>query len=199
VYHDGEVDLAGTIVGVVDKADILDGSAIAEGDLVFGLRSSGLHTNGYSLARRALAGLDLHATPPGFTTSLGEALLAVHRPYLAEVTALWDAGLRPTGLVHITGGGFVDNPPRILDERLAYALDLHAWEWPLLFRLIQERGSVPELEMARVLNLGIGLLVILREADADAARAILPELVPLGAIVSRPAGEAQVLFEPRSQ
>jgi phosphoribosylaminoimidazole synthetase len=197
VYHEGEVDLAGTIVGVVDRAHIIDGRALSAGDVVFGLTSSGLHTNGYSLARKVLEGLDLASVPAGFSCTLGEALLAPHRPYLREIGALWDAGVRPTGLVHVTGGGFVDNPPRILDAALAWSLDLHAWEWPPLFRLIQERGRVPEHELARVLNLGIGLLVALRPGDAARATAILPELVPLGAIVERPPGAAQVLFEPR--
>jgi len=198
VYHAGEVDLAGTIVGVVEKDHVIDGSRLEEGDLVFGLRSSGLHTNGYSLARKVLEGMDLGATPPGFSGTLGDALLAVHRPYLNEIGALWDAGVRPTGLVHVTGGGFVDNPPRILHESLAWSLDLHAWEWPPLFRLIAERGHIPTLEMARVMNLGIGMLVALRPSEVDKARALVPELVPIGAIAARPEGAPQVLFERRA-
>jgi len=194
VYQPNEIDLAGTIVGVVDKADIIDGTRIEVGDLVFGLPSSGLHTNGYSLARKVFEGLDLAATPDGFEVSLGAALLATHRPYLSEITSLWDAGLRPTGLVHVTGGGFVDNPPRILDASLAWSLDLHAWQWPPLFRLIQARGSIPDLEMAKVMNLGIGMLVVLRPADVAAACALLPELVPIGAIIPRPRDAAQVVF-----
>ncbi len=183
VYHAGEVDLAGTIIGVVDKAEIIDGSQIIAGDQVFGLPSSGLHTNGYSLARKVFEGLDLASTPEGFELTLGDALLAVHRCYLSEMTKLWDAGVRPPGLVHITGGGFVDNPPRITPEGLTWSLDLHAWQWPPLFRLLQQRGGISDAEMSRVTNLGIGLLVVLHPDQVAPARELLPELVAMGSIV----------------
>ncbi len=185
VYKEGEVDLAGTIVGVVDKSRIIDGSAIAKGHQVFGLASSGLHTNGYSLARKALAGLPFDTTPPGFNATLGEALLAPHRPYLSEIEALWAAGVDPTGLVHITGGGFVDNPPRILATDLTMRLDLGSFVRPPLFALIAERSNLPESELRRVFNLGIGMLVIVPADLADLARHTLPELVHLGEIVPR--------------
>ena len=187
VYHAGEVDLAGTIVGVVERDEVIDGARLAAGDRVFGLRSSGLHTNGYSLARRVLDGLDLAAPFEGSEVSLGDALLATHRPYLAEIEALWAAGVRPTGLVHITGGGFLDNPPRILPPGLAWRLDLHAWQWPPLFRLIQARGQIGEREMARVMNLGIGMLVAVRGDEAARAIAALPELGAIGEVVARAA------------
>lgn len=190
VYRAGEVDLAGTIVGVVEKDEILDGTRIAAGDVVLGLRSSGLHTNGYSLARKALEGLDLGRTLPGFGASLGEVLLAPHRPYLSEIMTLWDAGVAVNGLVHVTGGGFVDNPPRLTGPELAWELDLHAWEWPAIFRLIQARAAVPEAELARVMNLGIGMLVVVPKNAVGAARESLPELVPMGRIVARDAAAA---------
>ena len=183
VYHAGEVDLAGTIVGVVERADIIDGSQIVAGDQVFGLASSGLHTNGYSLARKVFEGMDLASVPEGFDVSLGDALLAVHRPYLSEITTLWDAGIRPSGLVHITGGGFVDNPPRITPAGLTWSLDLHAWQWPPLFRLLQQRGGISDAEMSRVTNLGIGMLVVLHPDQVERARGLLPELVAIGSIV----------------
>lgn len=194
VYREGEVDLAGTIIGVVDRADIIDGSRIEVGHVVLGLPSSGLHTNGYSLARRALADLPLDSTPPGFTTTLGDALIAPHRPYLAELDALWGHGLRPSGLVHITGGGFVDNPPRILAPNLTMRLDLSVFSRPPLFRLIAERGQIPEPELRRVFNLGVGLLIVLSPAEAELARKLLPELIPLGDIVPRSPNQEPVVF-----
>ena len=195
VYRDHEVDLAGTIIGVVDRNDIIDGSRIAAGHLVLGLPSSGLHTNGYSLARQALADLPLDSTPPGFTTTLGDALIAPHRPYLDELNTLWGHGLRPSGLVHITGGGFVDNPPRILDASLTMRLDLKStFPRPPLFSLIAERGFIPEPELRRVFNLGIGLLLVLSPGEARLARELLPELIELGDIVPRPPNQDPVVF-----
>ncbi len=160
VYQPGELDLVGTMVGVVDRAKIIDGSRIQPGDLIWGLPSSGLHTNGYSLARAALAGLDWRAHQPDLNQSIGEALLAVHRPYLAEIRQLWQAGVDVRGLAHITGGGLIDNPPRIFPAGLGAILRHGRWPVPPLFHLIQQRAHVTDAEMAHVFNLGLGMLII---------------------------------------
>ncbi|MBD3219625.1 phosphoribosylformylglycinamidine cyclo-ligase [bacterium] len=165
VYREGEFDLAGTIVGRVAPEHVIDGSAIGAGDRVWGLPSTGLHTNGYSLARKVLletAGLGLDDRPEGLGTSLGDALLAVHRSYLEDVRRIWEAHGRQAihGLVHVTGGGFFDNVPRIVPDGLCAVIDTAAWPVPRLFALIAEHGEVEPAEMYRVFNMGIGLAVI---------------------------------------
>jgi phosphoribosylamine--glycine ligase/phosphoribosylformylglycinamidine cyclo-ligase len=180
VYVDGAFDLSGTIVGVVDRVRILDGRRITRDHRVYGLPSSGLHTNGYSLARRALEGLPLDSIPSGFELPLGETLLKPHRAYLSEIELLWNRGIFPSGLVHITGGGLLDNPPRILPDGLSLELDLSRVPRPAIFRLIAQRAEVTELELRRVFNLGVGLLVLLSPDDVESALEALPELATLG-------------------
>jgi phosphoribosylformylglycinamidine cyclo-ligase len=183
VYGPGEFDLAGTIVGRVNPEDVIDGSRIAAGDRVWGLPSSGLHTNGYSLARAVLlekAGFTVDDTPPELAgASVGDALLAVHRSYLQDVRAIWAEFGRPAihGLAHITGGGFYDNIPRVLPAGLGVRLDPDAWPTLPVFQLIQARGEVSDAEMHRVFNMGIGLVVI-TPADVD-----LATLDPVGALL----------------
>jgi phosphoribosylformylglycinamidine cyclo-ligase len=166
VYSTGEFDLAGTIVGQVREEDVIDGSRIAAGDKVWGLPSTGLHTNGYSLARAVLldkAGLKVTDTPEALQgASVADALLAVHKSYLHDVRAIWEAHGRPVmhGLAHITGGGFYDNIPRVLPAGLSVVLDPTAWDVLPIFRLIQELGGVSDAEMHRVFNMGIGLVVV---------------------------------------
>jgi phosphoribosylformylglycinamidine cyclo-ligase len=173
-YAAGEFDLAGTIVGVVDRQRIVDGARIQPGDLLLALPSTGLHTNGYSLARRALfevGGLPLdHPLPDG--RPLAQALLAVHRSYLHPVQALL-AEVEVHGISHVTGGGIAGNTRRILPAGCVLELDPGAWEWPPLFRLIQDCGSVPAEEMARAFNLGVGLVLVLPPDQAAAAEALL--------------------------
>ncbi len=166
VYNTGEFDLAGTIVGQVRQEDVIDGRRIAAGDKVWGLPSTGLHTNGYSLARAVLldrAGLKVTDTPEELGgASVADALLAVHKSYLKDVRAIWEAHGRPAihGLVHITGGGFYDNIPRVLPQGLSVILDPAAWDVLPIFRLIQSLGVVSDAEMHRVFNMGIGLVVL---------------------------------------
>jgi phosphoribosylformylglycinamidine cyclo-ligase len=165
VYAPGEFDLAGTIVGRVRPEDVIDGSAIRAGDRIWGLPSSGLHTNGYSLARKVLletAGFGLDDRPEGLESSVGDALLAVHRSYLGDLRAIWGALGRAavSGLVHVTGGGFHDNVPRVVPEGLCAVIDTTAWEAPPLFRLIAAHGEVPPAEMYRVFNMGVGMCVV---------------------------------------
>ncbi len=166
VYGAGEFDLAGTIVGRVREEDVIDGSRIAAGDRVWGLPSTGLHTNGYSLARAVLldkAGFAVGDTPEELGgVSVGDALLAVHRSYLKPVRAMWEKFGREAvrGLCHITGGGFYDNIPRVIPDGLCVHIDPVAWKPLPIFQLIRERGEVADMEMYRVFNMGIGLVVI---------------------------------------
>ena len=190
VYAPGEFDLVGTIIGVVDRAKLITGEAIQPGDAVIGLASAGLHTNGFSLARRVLANHDLSEVRDELGgQSLADALLAPHRCYLPHVRALWDAGLDVHGLAHITGGGLIENPPRVLPEGTAFELGEGSWPLPPLFKLIQEAGGVGTDEMRRVFNCGVGLLVVLPEDQADAALSALAAVGDgawrLGSIVER--------------
>jgi phosphoribosylformylglycinamidine cyclo-ligase len=189
LYAPGDFDLAGTIVGRVLPDHLIDGSAIRAGDRLWGLAATGLHTNGYSLARKALletAGLGLDQVPPGLDTTLADALLAVHRSYLPAVRALWTAHGRAAvrGLVHITGGGFYDNVPRVVPDGLCAVIDTTTWPVPPLFRLIAEHGEVTADEMYRVFNMGIGLIVALPPALEPAAAGV--EAILIGEIVPGP-------------
>ncbi|MFB6248131.1 MAG: phosphoribosylformylglycinamidine cyclo-ligase [Salinibacter sp.] len=177
VYGEGDVDLVGTIVGVVDKAEIVDGSAVEPGDVLLGLPSTGIHTNGYTLARTVLFdAYDVEARPDALGGgTIGEALLRVHRSYLDAVQALVDADLA-RGLAHVTGGGLPGNLRRVMPEGCRAAVDYDAWERPPLFDLIQREGDVPEADMRRTFNLGVGLVVVVREADVPAAREVLEAL-----------------------
>ncbi|HET8626372.1 MAG TPA: phosphoribosylformylglycinamidine cyclo-ligase [Thermomicrobiales bacterium] len=201
-YAAGEYDLAGFIVGRVRRDALVTGTAIRAGDVLLGLPSAGLHTNGYALARAAL-GLTgapdevraaLAEAPVGLGRSLGEALLAPHRSYLAPVSALLDAGL-VTGMAHITGGGLVENVPRMLPEGLAARFDLGAWDTPLLFELIRLRGGVEQAEMYRVFNMGVGFVVACRPADAGAARALAPEARAIGRVEAAGSDEGRVRLD----
>jgi phosphoribosylformylglycinamidine cyclo-ligase len=168
-YRDGEYDLAGTIVGLVDRSKVLDGSAIARNDVLVGLPSTGLHTNGYSLARKVFfeemkLSIDSPLEELG-GVSIGESLLATHRSYLGSVGPLLDAGLLH-GMAHITGGGFFDNVPRVLPERLAAVVKYGSWPVPPIFGVIAERGGVELEEMMRVFNMGIGMILFVGAPDA---------------------------------
>ncbi len=198
VYVEGELDIAGTIVGVVDRARLITGERLRDGDVVFALASDGLHTNGFSLARKVLVGRDLTAPEPALGgMSLADALLAPHRSYLPDVRALWAADVPIHGLAHITGGGLVDNPPRILPAHLSWQLDMRSYALPPLFRLLQEAGGVPDAELRQVFNCGVGLLVAVpadRAADAEAALSATGTVSwRIGRLVPR--GAAPVLFE----
>ncbi len=177
LYKAGEYDLAGTVVGVVERDAIVDGSAIEAGDVLLGLPSTGLHTNGYSLARKVLFEQFVAGDTPDLLggETVGEALLRVHRSYLDAIQALIAEGLAH-GVAHVTGGGLVGNTERVVPDGLALAVDWEAWTRPGLFRLIQEVGEVPEADMRRTFNLGIGLVVIVPEASHERALTVLGAL-----------------------
>ena len=175
LYPPGEYDLVGTIVGAVERKRLITGQSIRAGDVILGLPSSGLHTNGFSLARRIVfetAGLGVKDRLPGTGRTVAAALLAVHRSYLKPVTALLQR-VRVQGMAHITGGGFPDNVPRVLPKGLSAVIDRAAWRVPPLFQFLQERGRVDRDEMYRVFNMGIGWVIMVRPADAQTALAVL--------------------------
>jgi len=196
MYPEGEYDLAGFAVGAVERDRIIDGAAIAAGDAVLGLASSGPHSNGYSLVRRILdhCGADLAADFQG--RPLGEVLLEPTRIYVKPLLALMDA-LPVKGLAHITGGGLVENIPRIIPEALAAAIDAGAWPLPPVFRWLQEQGNVADAEMRRVFNCGIGMVVVIGAEHAEDALARLAAAGEtawrIGAIRPRAPGEPQAV------
>jgi len=162
-YADGEYDLAGFAVGAVEKSAIIDGSAVAEGDIILGLGSSGLHSNGYSLARKVLladAGLALDQDVPELNQPLGEALLEPTRLYCTDLVAMLDEGLRPHGMAHITGGGWPDNISRAIPNGLCAVCDPAAVPAPPVCQLIQKLGHIEPAEMYRTFNMGVGMVVI---------------------------------------
>jgi phosphoribosylformylglycinamidine cyclo-ligase len=164
-YAPGEYDLAGCIVGVVERERLVTGAAIQAGDIAIGLPSVGLHTNGYSLARRVFAEWDLRAVVPELGATLGAELLRPHPCYLDAVWPALEAGL-VSGMAHITGGGLVENLPRVVPEALAVRLDASTWQLPPIFPLIQRVGAISWEEMQRVFNLGIGFVLFCHPAHA---------------------------------
>jgi phosphoribosylformylglycinamidine cyclo-ligase len=174
-YAEGEYDVAGFIVGLVSRARIIDGRAIEAGDRLIALPSSGLHTNGYSLARRVVfdvlnLGIDAHVPELGET--VGAVLLRPHRSYLPLMGPLLDSG-RIRGMAHITGGGITENLPRVLPEGRGFSLDRQSWTIPPLFAWLQAAGQVPEPEMFRAFNMGVGLILVASRDDAGALVASL--------------------------
>lgn len=166
-YPKGEFDIAGMIVGAVDKKNIVDGKKIVKGDVLIGLPSTGLHTNGYSLARYVLIPkYSLKKRIAELNQSLGDALLAVHRSYLAPIRLLTKKHL-VKGMSHITGGGIVGNTMRILPEGLGLSIDWKAWQRPYIFTLIQKNGDVPEEDMRAAFNNGIGMVFITGKKSVD--------------------------------
>jgi phosphoribosylformylglycinamidine cyclo-ligase len=168
-YADGEYDLAGFIVGIVEQSALIDGRTIAPGDAIIGLPSAGLHTNGYSLARRVLferAGLTPDSFDAELGATIGDVLLAPHRSYLSAMRPVMQPGL-VKGMAHITGGGITENLPRILPDGCAARIDRSAWSVPPIFRSIQRRGQIGVDEMYRVFNMGIGLIVVCAAVDDE--------------------------------
>tara|TARA_R110000868_G_scaffold306734_1_gene568001 strand:- start:32675 stop:33682 length:1008 start_codon:yes stop_codon:yes gene_type:complete len=176
IYGPGEFDLAGTIVGIVDEDKVINGSGIKNGDVLLGFKSSGLHTNGYSLARNVLfTEYDVHDYVEELGCTIAEELLQVHRSYLALITELKELD-GVNGFSHITGGGMVGNTKRILPEGLALEIDWNGWERPAVYKLIQEIGNVPEEDMQATFNLGIGLVCVVSKEAVEAVKAKAEEL-----------------------
>ena len=177
LYPPEEYDLVGAIVGSVDRRHVITGKSIRPGDIMIGIPSSGLHTNGYSLARKVIfedAGLKIDDTFPGSSKSVAGVLLAVHKSYLGPVGKLLKKVI-VRGMAHITGGGIIDNIPRILPRGAGAVVDTTSWKTPRIFEFIRENGRVPGEEMFRVFNMGIGFVVIVREKDVAASIKILED------------------------
>ena len=207
VYAAGDFDLVGFIVGVVERGAVIDGSEIREGDVLLGLPVTGLHTNGYSLVRRIFgigvggdreadrAALDAWSEDLGAT--LGDALLAIHRSYYHDLKPVLGnprlvAGLH--GIAHITGGGLIDNVPRILPDGLAAQFDRNAWTVPPIFSLIQQRGTVSDEDMYHTFNMGVGIVLAVAPDEADAIATQIPDAARVGAVVRR-TGERRVIIQ----
>jgi phosphoribosylformylglycinamidine cyclo-ligase len=183
-YGDGEYDVAGFIVGAVARDRVIDGRQIAAGDILIGIPSSGLHTNGYSLARRIafeMAGLSIDARVPELDATIGEALLEPHRSYLPVVRPLLGLNLIK-GMAHITGGGLTDNLPRIFPEGISPRVDLRAWTPPPLFEWLRTAGQVPDEDMLRTFNMGIGLVIVCAKEREEFVLAALADAGEANAI-----------------
>lgn len=186
MYADGEYDLAGFIVGIVDKSKIIDGKSIVPGDVVFGLPSTGLQTNGYSLARKLffdVAGYSVDSYIDELGTTVGEALLTTHSSFLPQIGPLLDTGF-VKGLAHITGGGFLENIPRILPENVSVEIKRGTWPEPPIFGMMQRLGIVSDHEMFRTFNMGIGIIVVCQSSDTDHLRVALDDAIVIGKVVS---------------
>jgi len=179
MYHEGEYDVSGTIIGVVDKKNIVNGNNIQKGDILIGLKSTGLHTNGYSLARNVLFPkfkVDDYLDFLGET--IGESLLQVHKSYLNKVLPLVEEQIL-SGISHITGGGIIGNTKRILPDGLSLNIDWNSWERLPIFDLIKETGNVDEEEMRNAFNLGIGMILVSNRANADKVFASVKDYSPV--------------------
>ena len=186
-YADGEYDVAGFIVGVVPRTQLIDGKRIVAGDALIGIPSSGLHTNGYSLARRIafeVAKLRVDSQVAELGTTVGAALLEPHRSYLPLIRPLLPSGVIK-GMAHITGGGITDNLPRMLPEGTSAVIDQSSWRVPPIFQWLQRTGNVPHDVMMRTFNMGIGLIVACDDASADRLIAQLgPGATRIGRIIA---------------
>ncbi len=187
IYKKGEFDLAGTVVGVVDRDKLITGENIKKGDLLLGFKSTGLHTNGYSLARKVLfSKFDINDKPDELKNSIGEELLQVHKSYLSLIKKLRETD-GVNGFSHITGGGIEGNTKRILPDGYKLSVDWNSWERPAIFKLIQKTGNVPEEDMQATFNLGIGMIAVVSKDKADTiqniCKTIGEEAVIIGNVV----------------
>jgi len=190
LYAGEDYDLVGFIIGVVEKDKIIMGKAITAGDAVIGLPSSGLHTNGYSLVRKIFGINQLGDYYPELGRTLGEELLEPHRCYYHQLKPLLPF---IKGMAHITGGGLIDNVPRILPEGMAAQFQSQAWAVPPIFQLIRQQGNVEQQEMYHVFNMGIGMVLICSASDVDQLTKTLPEAKVIGEVVKQ-VGEARVVI-----
>ncbi|HCK67429.1 MAG TPA: phosphoribosylformylglycinamidine cyclo-ligase [Anaerolineae bacterium] len=187
VYQPNEFDVAGTIVGVLERDDILPRKNIKAGDILIGLKSNGPHTNGYSLIRKIFANISLETIPPELNSSLADALLAPHRSYYS---ILYPILSKIKALAHITGGGFIENIPRVLPENLDAKIQVGSWEASVLWNLIQQTGEIDAEEMYRVFNMGIGMIAIVdKEQASKIQKEISEEVFIVGELIE---GEQKV-------
>ena len=200
-YMKGEHDIAGCITGVVEKDKIITGEKIEEGDIVLGFPSSGLHTNGFSLARKLffeIKGYDVNTKVDELGETLGEALLKIHINYSLPVLAMLDGGIEIHGIAHITGGGFIENIPRILPENLDVEIKKGSWPIVPIFSYMQKIGNIKEQEMYRTFNMGIGLVLIIPKKEKNKIEKVLEnypkfKIYEIGKIIR---GNKKVIFQP---
>lgn len=186
-YEENEYDIAGFAVGVVNRDKIIDGSGIREGDILLGLPSSGLHSNGFSLVRKVFEGYPLDSEIPGLEQPLGQALLVPTRIYVKPILELLSKA-EVQGMVHITGGGLTENIPRVLPQGLGVEINTKSWEIPPVFRIVQEKGMVEDGEMYKTFNMGIGFIAIISPDNEQQTIEILKSLeekpVKIGRVIS---------------
>lgn len=199
IYAEGDFDIVGFVVGAVERDAIIDGSTIEDGDALIGLPSNGLHTNGFSLVRRVFevglggdatserAVLDAYHADLGQT--LGEELLRTHRSYVAEMTRV---GHQVKGIAHITGGGLIENVPRMLPAGLGARIDRNAWDVPQIFRLLQRQGALEDTEAWRVFNMGIGLVLAAAPSESAGILSALPDAITVGKVTKQEADDTRV-------
>jgi phosphoribosylformylglycinamidine cyclo-ligase len=200
LYAESEYDLAGFIVGAAEQSQLITGRQVRAGDVLLALPSTGLHTNGYSLARKLLfetAGYGPKTLLPEVGSTVGDALLAVHRSYLKPIRALVAAGLL-RGAAHITGGGITDNTPRVLPKGLAAAIDTSAWRIPPIFEVLRAIGNIPLDDYRRTFNLGVGMIFVVAARSAGKAEAVLAKLgespFRIGQVTEHKRGRARVEY-----
>ena len=198
LYRGEDLDLAGFVIGVVARADLVDGSRVRPGDVLLGLPSTGLHTNGYSLARRILPEGTWRRPMPDTDETIGDALLAPHRSYLDDVRRLRrelrEAGGDVGALAHITGGGWEGNIPRTLPDGLGVEIETGSWPVPPIFSLLQHRGDIADAEMVRTFNVGVGMTAVVADSLAELALAAVHDACRIGRVVEVPEGEPRVRF-----
>jgi phosphoribosylformylglycinamidine cyclo-ligase len=184
-YSPGEYDLAGFIVGIVDKQNVIDGKSITPGDVILGLPSTGLQTNGYSLARKLffeIGGYEVNDHLDELGTTVGEALLSTHSSFLPQVGPLLDSGLIK-GLAHITGGGFIENIPRILPMVVSVEIDRASWSEPKIYGVMRRLGNVSDHEMFRTFNMGIGIVLVCGDGEKQQVLSLIPDAREIGRVV----------------
>ena len=200
LYADGEYDLAGFIVGAAERARVLTGKRIVNGDVLLGLPSNGLHTNGYSLARKILferAGYSPNTFVPELKLTIAEELLKVHRSYLQPIRKLLASGILK-GAAHITGGGITDNTPRMLPPKLGVEIDLSSWTPPPVFEVLRTLGDIPTDDLRRTFNLGIGMILAVSRQDLPKTESLLRRMKEpyyvIGSVVPRKPGRPRVAY-----
>jgi phosphoribosylformylglycinamidine cyclo-ligase len=195
VFAEGNFDVSGFVVGVVEKSEMIDPTTISHGDVLIGVPSNGLHTNGYSLVRHVY-GLDTDPAPlrehrPELGETLGDALLRPHPPYLDALAPVFS---RVKGIAHITGGGLIENVPRMLPDDVTARFDTRAWPFPPIFNTIQEDGGIPRDEMYRVFNMGLGMVLVCDPSEVDAVVNLVPDSMIVGEVFSS-SGDEQVVLQ----
>lgn len=191
MYGENEYDLAGFVVGIAEKEKLVTGDSIDAGDVVIGLPSSGIHSNGYSLVRKLVEGMDVTSIPEGLSKPLGEWLLEPTRIYAKQVKRLMEQ-VNVKGISHITGGGFYENLPRMLPDGLGVAVSTTSWDIPEIFPFLQAQGELSFEEMFGVFNMGIGMAIVVSNKDAASALEVLEEVGEKASIIGRVVGDEGV-------